>query len=469
MSNAPWHGIERQYVGWVPNVLGHISFSLIGQRTFPQAYCTTYECDDGRQLVAAYQRRHADDYAWPKWISRWTRPRSVHDWFFLGETEEISYPSAKEAPAYDPNCHRFQDNRGMLSGYVHVIAPSEDMSGLRQNIEFRLNRWRLRSRIRHAISTVSRSDSKSNLQNRMLLNIFQKGVDEFTLPTACVRACLVRTGEVRFWFDEVSGEGDRASHDAVAQIAYYFLKDISHLHTNHAHSQDSMVPFLPIDGATLAGEKEWQRRTIWALTRSAEELIRQGTRRSLRSALGLLPFAENFHSLYGGMVRAPGSRHKFVSIKDHEFDHYNFEGMRKLVSCALDAKISDLTRKAAMWSITIPISLATITGISNLAGGPNLPHWSQKLKFFTQNHPQWALLAVLFILWVIFSWTYGERDDQGFPFGPYRAFTRAFRAMTVSATRSGLLGHRFWWFALMFALAVSAAGLFRASLYFAIQ
>ena len=230
-----------------------------------------------------------------------------------------------------------------------------------------------------------------------------------------------------------------------------------------------MIPFQRIEGASEDGEKEWQRRTIWALSRSIEEFVRQGTRHSLRSALGMIPYAESFHSLYGGMVRRPGELHKFASITDHEFDHYAFEGMRKLVTSALNSRLSELTRRAAIYAALIPIGLSGVIALTNFAGGPAAVHWPPQLRADVADHPIKALCTVLLGLWFIYSVTYGERDDGGFPYGFYRTTVRTLKAAFVSAIRRRWFGPKFWWTILMGFEALMATVLLGLAIYLAFR
>lgn len=435
MPDADWANAPTQFVGWVPNVLGHLSFSLIGHGTPPDAHCACGEIDSTQEVVA-FQIRQADDRAVHRFIARWTRPRTVHDWLLISKSAAASYPSSKNAPASLPNLDTFNDKRGMLRGTIHILGgKSWEKSGIWGQFAFRFRRLLYRSAIIGELRKLRRSDTEPTSPVLAAESILAKAKDA-GLEFGRVEFCLFRTGETRIWFaDDQPISNDAALH-AVPKIAYFFLKDIAHLHTHHHHSQDGMIPFCQLESHDDEGEKGWQRRTIWALSRSIEEYVRRGTRADLKAAIGMLPYAESFHSLYGGLHRKPGELKQFEAIKDHEFDHYSFEGLRKMVASLLDARNSMLTTRAALATASIPITLSSIIAVNAIGNSADRhAQWPGCLKTITSGYPHLVVPVILGLMILVYRIAYGEARLDEIVFTPVRTFTRLTKSLIVSLNR----------------------------------
>lgn len=435
VPDADWANAPTQFVGWVPNVLGHLSFSLIGHGTPPDAHCACAEIG-ATQEVVAFQTRQADDRAVHRWIARWTRPRSVHDWLLISKSAAASYPSSKNSPAARPKLDIFEDKRGMLRGTIHLLGgKSWKTSGFWGQFAFRRKRFEYRSAIIRALRDLRRSDTQSSSPDATAERILAEA-KENGLEFGRVEFCLFRTGEVRIWFADDQPVANDGAMRTVAKIAYFFLKDIAHLHTHHHHSQDGMIPFCQLESHDAEGEKSWQRRTIWALSRSIEEYVRRGTRTDLKAAIGMIPYAESFHSLYGGLYREPGELNQFEAIQDHEFDHYSFEGLRKMVASLLDSRNSTLTIRTALAAALIPITLSSIIAV-NAVGNSTDKHaqWPVCLKAITSNYPLWVVPIIWALLLLVYGIAYREARLDEAVFMPVRTFTRMAKAIAVSLNR----------------------------------
>ena len=434
MSEAPWHRAKSLFVGWVPNVLGHISFSLIGRNTRPVAHCASAQNESSHQCVVAHQKRQSDDYALHRWITAWTRPKSIHDWILIANTDEISYPSAKNIPAVDPENDICRDPRGMLVGTIFcLIGDPWRATGFFGQFGFRIRRFLLRWSIRRIIRRASRTDGKHDAGKAALsARLDRARASGFRFGEIFVS--LVRTGEARFWTADEALIDDHWTEVQLACIAYFFIKDIAHLHTHHHVSQDGMVPFHEIGEG---GERDWQRQTLWALSRSIEENVRSMSRESLRSAIGIIPYAENFHSLYSGMIRKPGKLHEFERIPDHELDHYSFEPLRKLIAVTLESNTWNLGLRTAKIAAFFPITLSCVIAINALGSSRgNHTQWPGFLHKVAENNPATLVLSILATLWLAFRLAYKQHDTSDpWLFAFYRTFTRATKSVLVTFTR----------------------------------
>jgi hypothetical protein len=447
--NAPWANARDQFVGWVPNVLGHLSFSLIGRGVTPDAICACAEFG-GNQEVVAFQTRQADDGILHPLITRWTRPPSIHEWLLIAKSEAGSYPSSKNSPAHVPDLDIYDDPRGMLRGTINILVSKDwSESGFWGQFVQRWRAWRFRSTIIRTLRKLGRSDSAQTspvADIESVLAAFQTSKTKNEgLEFRQIEFCLFRTGEARIWFKDENTFEDDGGRQIVAKIAYFFLKDIAHLHTHHHHSQDGMLPFCRLESHDSEGEKAWQRRTIWALSRSIEEYVRRGTRADLRAALGMIPYAESFHSLYGGLHRRPSQFGKFDRIEDHEFDHYSFESLRKMIASLLDARSSTLTARAALATAAIPITLSSIIAVNAVGTSETVeklgksvvrhPQWPAMIKDMAFAYPHAIVPSILVLMFAIYKIAYREAGQSEWFFTPARMVTRLIKATIVTLNR----------------------------------
>lgn len=428
MSQTPWELASIQYAGWIPNALGHLSFSLIGQGTRPKAYAAAREGHADGQHVIAHHTRVVGDYALPNWIMRWFRLGAVHDWLLVGSTAPANYPSSKKIPAVSV----FVDDRGMLRGTIYFLAQiNRELSTRRQRWRTRWLRWRFLGNAKRITRELIGSHGKHplpekyNCRMEALIRIFEAKRLQFTH----IHFALIRTGEARFWVEEnVPFENDR-SRDAAIKSAYLFLKDVTHRHVHHHHSQDSLLPLVRI---RPGGEIEWQRQTIWALSRSIEDNIRRCRRKTLRGALGMIPFAENFHALYSGLMRSPDGRDGFKPVNN--LDHYSYEALRKSVTIQLETRSWWLAGMTAVTASFFAITLSAVIAIKSISSDGR-PDWPDYLASTISVHPAWTVVIVWAGLWICVEAIYREAMVDTSPFMFVRFARRFALATTVSLYR----------------------------------
>lgn len=428
MSTTPWDIAALQYVGWVPNALGHLSFSLIGQGTSPPAHAATLASGTHGQHVVAYQLRKADDYGLPNQIMRMFRSGSVHDWVLIASTAPATYPNSKRNPSDAP----FIDERGMLVGKIYLLAaPNRTESTRAEQRAARQLRKEFRSRatgiIREAIHSRG-ADVPADEQNGKMRDLIQDlgGRGAIFAP---IEFALLRTGEARFWIENDTLFESRTSQDAVVKNSFLFLKDVTHRHAHHHPSQDSLLPLVTIGPGQ---EVEWQRQTIWALSRSIEDNIRRRRRTNLREALGTIPFAENFSALYSGLMRSHDGKDGFVKIET--LDHYSYESLRKSVTVQLETKSGRLTFMTAVLASFFAITLSSIIAIGNMTFRPGAA-WPPFLISWVAGHPVITLAVILTTLWMGYETLYREAVLDISIFAPTRFLRRLLWATTASLSR----------------------------------
>lgn len=110
-------------VGWVPNISGHLSFSLIGERQRPRALRVGRLLPGGARFIAALQSRSNDDLPLPAWmLSPFVLGLRQH-WLLHGTTRRAAYPALQNGVAPP-----IWDEMGCLSGVVTMIPSQRERS-----------------------------------------------------------------------------------------------------------------------------------------------------------------------------------------------------------------------------------------------------------------------------------------------------------------------------------------------------
>ena len=175
-----------------------------------------------------------------------------------------------------------------------------------------------------------------------------------------MKFALFRTGEVRVWYDL----NDLFGRDCTAQPlsrqelvmaaafpaqAYFFLKDISHLHFHHEPDSDQLLPFTKLQsGATdavhKANELKWRRETLWGLAHVVSQYRRQNSLYDHKKVLGVLAYADAFQSTLARVWRGRDLRTKMSlhgSLATYDFAHTraSVEAMESLAAWRRSGRI----------------------------------------------------------------------------------------------------------------------------------
>lgn len=424
-DTPPWASAELTCIGWIPSADGHLSFSLIGQGTQPTCHrysgmvAGTGKGKSFRSIAVFQQRKTLDIPA----LFRWFMPSAHHHWLLTGDALPAKYHTDPGEP------HPILDQQGMLRGQILFIPYQDerDSDGWPKDAT-----W---AKIRDQIVTTLRPD-----RNPDEAGVFTELADELGamkeagLTTVSVEYAFFRTGEIHLWLEAgqvakiapvavlTGGEPARASeipksHTLLRQ-AYYFVKDAAHYHVHHDGSSDQIVPLVfdqaedssvGSHGQPSVSEQSWQRETLWGLSRSIEELVRQGTRDALRNALGFICFAESFQSTLAGHVRKNGHLNDFAPVAN--IHRYDFKSLRESVRIALERNTWSLAGKAAMAGTVAAISLSSIIATNALGNHPGVNQasiWDGPLTRFIYQFPFAPPMICTMIVVLVFLWIYAE-------------------------------------------------------------
>ncbi|SLN23128.1 hypothetical protein ROJ8625_00920 [Roseivivax jejudonensis] len=282
----------HDYLGWVPTVTGNLSFTTIGTGSFPNR-CVRK--DIGR-TVFVLQRRDLLDVLVPysegtdvakffrEFLANHLIGISGNFWFVL----ELSV----------------SDDGEESSGTVFVV-PQAKNSDLIQ----RLKAW-------------FKSDDDS----------FNERLKRDTRESACwaVAVSIERPGKsgVSMLSDvgRVDGFGAHLEY-VLANQAFYFLKDICHVHQHHHQTHDAITKLVPTAGYE-AGAERWVDETLFSLYRAIIRFKRYKNEKALFRAAGILAYAQSFYRAYG--ERSPSAKmfhvdelEKSLEVSREQIKHFD--------------------------------------------------------------------------------------------------------------------------------------------------
>lgn len=334
-QEAPWLGATNAYVGWVPNVRSHLSFSLIASARHIEAFTRSYPEKPERapqRLVIVYQERVSHDLPWSSAAIRRKRPDLVHRWVLEGRTRLTHLPvlgSTQVEVAADGTRWLVTepDRQGMLLGRVHVLPHQEDEGASERQAA--------------AVSAIRRLIDRpsSIVAHRTPTHSVDRELDDLTDSLADqLRGCanrvevefaLMRTGELRLWYSAQAVPAlDPDGLFQIAEQAYFFIKDAVHDHTHHDPSSDQITPLTRVRPDRRepghGNEIAWRRETLWSLSREIERLQRKNGIISLRQSLGVIAYAEAFQNYLMGHERDETDPTRFraaTGVHDYDFKH----------------------------------------------------------------------------------------------------------------------------------------------------
>lgn len=441
-SAPPWASAALHCIGWIPTADGHLSFSLIGEGTSP--VCDRYSAmipngDKAKAIrkVGLFQERRNIDIPW---LFRVFSGEARHHWLLVGEAKPASYYTDPGEP------HKILDQQGMLRGQIIFVPYQSNNDKPRQaghsdtpdrdNDQIgKLDLEERSERIRSQIATTLRPSRKADdaVAFEELEGEVKQLLDGLLTATA-IEFALFRTGELRLWLtadeiaklestddypkdDNYAGLDEIPNSHSLLRQAYYFVKDAVHQHVHHDGQSDQIVPpvFYPYEPPSDEGEQasvceqRWHRETLWGLSRAIDELVRKGSRETLRNALGFICFAESFQTTLSGHVRRNGYFNQFVAISN--FHQYDFKSLRESVRTALDRKSWNLAIKTAMVSSVFAVALSSLIATNAVANHPQPSEpsmWSGPLAQWLYHYPAAFPVACAATITLLFLWVYSE-------------------------------------------------------------
>jgi len=245
----------------VPNILGHLSFSLIGDLGQPKSSPTIHNIlPVGREIYCAQTRNLSDNLLFSKLQFRFS---GIHEFHFV--------LIARTANLQD-------DRLGQLNGWIFLFEKRPPK-----------------------LDTIKKHGAKS----------FRRTRDALVRRSAyAVGFQLRRNGACVFGVPECMSD-TRVSYDVDKELpikdglryltaqCFYFLRDITHKHFHHHPRSDAITTVWDGEDRIV-----WVRETLYELYKRALEARRIRSVAGQERAAGILAYAEAFESHVAGPLRA---------------------------------------------------------------------------------------------------------------------------------------------------------------------
>ena len=254
------------YKGWIPNVLGNLSFKLIGHSGHPFPFTSSVKEDKDKLLLYCIQKRIPNDYQIPVPVS---------GKLYLYISSFIARLFRKE---------------NIESAYIMLSSGQHDETGTVQTISGTIYHIlkKTQSAQKKSFNTIlsHKKNSDDNKFKELLeqeafficdISINRQGICELTARKA---------DESKYSSDPVE---NKKTIKALIDQSYYFIKDAFHSHKHHNHSEDSLISTHLIDDSA----DSWSDKTLKNLYRY---ILHQ---RSLlnREILGIFCYIRTFEQI----------------------------------------------------------------------------------------------------------------------------------------------------------------------------
>jgi hypothetical protein len=438
-----WLDNDFSYAGWIPNVSGQISFSIIGSGSHVEGVSSYNDMlDDVRRIIVVHQKRYSKDFPFtPEWYLKRKRPNSGIDYFLFAETVSADIPIiARETGNAMATVDHAENAQGALSGSIFLMLYQG------QSIK-RTKSDTLADEVRQLIANW-----QGLTPTEVQAAIRKKLASEDTVELNILRAnfALFRTGELRIWFGATFGTRIKNDDEFArlrpqfAKQAFYFIKDIVHRHYHHDAESDQFVALTDIKQENLShedGEVAWRRNTLWGLARVIMQYRRAGRWHQLNKAVGVLAYAEAFQRGFAQVIRSKIYGKIFEPID--RIHRYDFAQLRASIAASVE---ENQFRRTAAWQ-GLTLALATIFSLFALwaSSATSVRSYCDKMKTdtlletlncnvpipksmilgqaFVVNNIVMLSLIVGMAIWFLQHWIL--RDRPPVEFWPIRVFDNA--------------------------------------------
>jgi len=359
----PWEAATAAWVGWIPTVSGHLSFSLIGgsgSSKEPPVVNGDKPGLDGRVILMQRRRRNRDFGYW-SWIAAKILRDTEQDYVLVAHTE------AGARPEWDREANkinRIPDARGCLRGTIFwfPFRYDEDLRTDLKSALSDLNQEANRVESLHGDQKEAALAAIEDWARDRLAPIVEDVVDEDQVSQQVAfqfEFALYRTGEFRLWYERNHVAVDEL--DGIARQVFYFLKDIAHTHSHHEPESDQIVHLARIRpgkyGTADECESYWRNETQWGLSRVFEQLHRSTGIGAQRRALGMLAYADAFQGSLAQVMRVPGGEEEFQP--DPNVALYDNQHRRESARAMLDYRAFRVGERGQILLLVVTALLAS--------------------------------------------------------------------------------------------------------------
>ncbi|MCA3274678.1 MAG: hypothetical protein ING16_00515 [Roseomonas sp.] len=308
-SRPPWN-FRPVFVGWVPTVLGALSFRSIGQATFPSRAkyanisvllddkVSTARQQPRRRVILAFQSRNTSDDFFSSLRNIFGGKKAFYFVLWAHTDPSVGIGSEK------------------LHGEIFVFSTKEQ--------------WKAhaRTRTREIIGRLN------DLSLRTDKSPLKQTLTEFDNEAAALRKdcsfhvkfSLLRNGEVSFgelqFVDQDVQEGSQQAarelnydlDEHLVNQCFFFLRDLAHNHQHHAPDCDTLLTLQRYDPAK---PDDWKKNIVYALQYYVIDSKRQPDKSAMADALGILAYRSAFiENVVGGKSKIiPNDEHLRDSLR----------------------------------------------------------------------------------------------------------------------------------------------------------
>jgi hypothetical protein len=256
------------YKGWIPTVVGRLSFRSIGSISFPDRHIyrnIAFSHSTGRQrFIISYQRRKLSDGIFPLI----TGP-------LLGESGEFFFVlSASTNISTTPYASR-------LTGTIFAfIKPT----------------W---SRARQKLREFIADDRASITFSEFDLELRRRNADLMSQSDFHVNFELERNGFVQFSIPTVNNNSildqNEENERNIVNHCYFFLRDMCHKHQHHNPRSDTLLTVLKVEDE--AEDNTWKRHILYSLLYHVVQYKRRAKSQVQAQARGIISYTRTFERL----------------------------------------------------------------------------------------------------------------------------------------------------------------------------
>jgi hypothetical protein len=250
----------QKYLGWIPTITGHLSFSTIGTGKNPAKTFKFLRSYGNKTLSIVAQERRTTDVPFKMLGGDYLNSRRLREgssvFVLFAETNEQNDFSELTGPCVELTKEAYESFKGQLQGICEELDPTH--------------------------------------QERLFRSAAQSFLEEAAVrPGSFSAVKILRNGRTEISFvaddriDEVA-EGRNASQ------VFFFLRDITHRHYHHAESSDTILDVVPEE----SGEDGWKRETLYSLYRWVIHRKRDQSPEQLINCKGVLAYAKAFEEAH---------------------------------------------------------------------------------------------------------------------------------------------------------------------------
>lgn len=345
--------MAETFVGWVPTVLGRLSFSRIGDEFQKNTVVATVPSQTGTSAIFG-SRRRIERYAfsWLEWL--WGGRVEITDYaFFLEPVDaELPYPN-KISPKHGAACPVVlkMTPHGALKGTVYFtrsgINPFFGGAAVKAQALLRdsaVTAFKDTSQIRQSYRlSRRRTEAAWRLMRQQFMA--RKKYENFGQADVL----LLRTGECRITLNEdlqslllgvkLAGESvqivtfqnfNRMFLEDAATGVFLSIRDVVH---KHYHHKSSSSVDEAVSRTNLTDDISWRTQTLNGLMRMCLVERRGGSVISLRNAQGILAYVDAFDRHLAGWYLNRGR-----PVENKWRPSYDFSALKASVDASLKAR-----------------------------------------------------------------------------------------------------------------------------------